>query len=353
MIVFSQQWFKKYNKQIVWLAKLPFIGEWIFCFKKYGHYVDRQKICEVTPNSVVEDLKLQWTKCVKVKGQWVAYDCTNKLHNRLIKKECKEKLLPTHKQHFFVRNEYALRLQKVFYPIWITFHTWDNLTRPIPQLNLGFDTLTVYPDAGTGGTTCDANMVRSTTSETQAVIVAGAGTGVDNTNIYNGLYFEASTTTNQYDYVRRNIETFDTSELTSGAIISSVVWSGYFKFKGNDLGSSRVYLVASTPASNNVCVAADYSQLGTTSFGYLEYTGITLDAYNDITLNASGIANVSKTGISKFGVRFGFDGMGETPTWSSAANSQVGWYSGDNATNKPKLVITYTTTTFIPKIIMN
>lgn len=33
--VFSKEWFKKYNKWIVKLAKIPFIGEWVFRFKNF------------------------------------------------------------------------------------------------------------------------------------------------------------------------------------------------------------------------------------------------------------------------------------------------------------------------------
>ena len=34
--VFSKEWFKKHNSVLVKLAKLPFIGEWIFHIKKFG-----------------------------------------------------------------------------------------------------------------------------------------------------------------------------------------------------------------------------------------------------------------------------------------------------------------------------
>ena len=309
--VFSKEWFSKYNKPITWLARLPILGELVFNFKKFGHYIDRKNIVEITPNSVIE--------FVKRKGKKVEL-----------------------RQHFFVRNEYALRLQKVCYPIWITFHIWDIITRPIPQLNLGFDTLTVYPDASSGSTTVDGNMIRSSTSVSLATLVAGAGTGVDKTNVYESLYLGATTTSNEYDYLRRSIQTFDTSSLTSGATISGVVISGYYVVVTTDLGDCKVQVVGSTPASDNDLASSDFSQLGTTSFGYLTLSTITTSQYNDVTLNASGVSNISKTGISKFGLRFGFDGMSETPTWSSGATNQSGCYSGDNATNKYKLVVTYT-----------
>jgi hypothetical protein len=137
--VFGTEWFSKYNKWIVRLARLPLIGEFIFSFKKFGHYVDRKMIISVRPNSVVE---------------YVGY------------KEGRVEL----REQFFVRNEYALRLQSVFYPIWIMFHIWDIITRPFPQLNLGFDTLEVYPDAGHTSTTVDGAVTVRSLNETWATM---------------------------------------------------------------------------------------------------------------------------------------------------------------------------------------
>ncbi len=351
--VFGTEWFKKYNKWIVKLAKLPFIGEWVFCFKKYGHYFDIDNLLEVQPNAVVEDMKLMWTKCVKVKGQWVAYDCTNKLHNRLIKKECKEKLLPTRRNHYFVRNEYALRLQHIFYPIWITFHIWDIITRPIPQLNLGFDTLTVYPDAGTGGDSVDGYVDRSVASETFSTLRSGAGVNVDTIHTLE-VYLRASSTTDQYNLLERIIATFKTSSLTSGATISAASISFYGTLKGNTLGSPDFHICASTPAADNNLSSTDYSQLGSTSFGSVSYASFNTSGYNDITLNASGISNISKTGVSKFGARISWDILNSLTgaTWSSGTYARFFATDSDYGSNKPKLVVTYTAITFIPQIMM-
>lgn len=341
--VFGTEWFKKYNKLIVKLAKLPFIGERIFCIKKYGFKLDTKDIIEIKPNAVVEDCKLMWTKCVKVNGKWVAYDCTNSLHNRLIKKEYKEKLLPTRKQHIFVRNEFALRLQSVFYPIWITFHIWDIITRPIPQLNLGFDTLTVYPDASSGSDSVDG-WVNRAGDESFSSIRTGAGTGSSPTSGGNGCFLQASLTSNQYIDLGRNIFTFKTSSLTSGATISAAVLSLYGNGKYDGLGSPALHVCATTPTAVNNLQNSDYGQFGSTSFANVTYANWA-NSYNDFTLSAGGISNINKSGVSCFGSMLSWDILNNTTglTWGGSNTfTQIVCRFSDYGSNKPKLVVTYT-----------
>ncbi|MDD5220421.1 MAG: hypothetical protein PHV11_07635 [Candidatus Bipolaricaulis sp.] len=302
--VFSKQWFKKYSKQITWLARLPFVGEFVFNFKKFGHYVDRNKIVEVTPNSVIE---------------FVAW-----------KKGYKEVEL---RQHFFVRNEYALRLQSVFYPIWITFHIWDIITRPIPQLNLGFDTLTVYPDVDNPGTdSVDAFINSGAQAYWSTCRNLTTGTVVNNT--YGTL--AASTYLNPSYYITRGFETYKTSGLPDDATISSAVLSNYGY---GSSGNAIVHIVSSSQATANEVVGTDFNDIGSTSFGSYSYSTWSTIAYNDCSLNASGIANISKTGISKFAFREEHDLNNSSP---NNFYILLAYYS-DNGSNKPKLVVTYTT----------
>jgi hypothetical protein len=66
--------------------------------------------------------------------------------------------------------------------------------------------------------------------------------------------------------------------------------------------------------------------------------------YRDFTLDANGRANVSKTGISKFGARGGLDFSDATvPTGNNQCLARWADYGG--TTTDPKLVITYTTST--------
>jgi hypothetical protein len=353
--VFGTEWFKKYNKILVKIAKLPFIGEWVFCFKKYGHYFDINNLLEVQPNAVVEDMKLRWTKCVKVKGQWVAYDCTSALHNKLIKKECKEKLLPTRRNHYFVRNEYALRLQSVFYPIWITFHIWDIITRPIPQLNLGFDTLTVYPDKGDPGTTscCGyAAGISTSLSFADARSQNGNDHGQENANIETSIYNSSTNFRGFY----RGIILYDTSSLGANATISDAVCSFYGNGKSNAAGTFNLYVCSSNPASNTSIVNADFNiaNFGSTSFGSVAYADFDANnnTYTDITLTTAGKNAISKTGITKFGTMIAPDFSNSEPSKVASASSYYLFNGTVGATTAkyPKLVVTYTPAPVAPTV---
>ena len=320
-MVFSKEWFKKHNKKLCWLARLPILGELVFNFKKYGHYVDRKKIVEVTPNSVIE--------FVKKKGKKVEL-----------------------KQHFFTRNEYALRLQKVFYPIWITFHIWDIITRLFPQLNLGFDTLTVYPEPGT---TTDGYVYRDVISESWSTIRDGVGTNsrYDQTSNYLIGIISGSS---GWNALYRYICCFDTSDLTSSASISATVLSLYVNSKlDGDENTPNIDIYTSNPALTSSLTNTDYGNVGTTSQtgSPIAYGDISTSAYNNFTFNATGRGNILKTGISKFGARnANYDVANSEPPNNTGAGkvSRMIGTGGASETNKPKLVVTYTTlSAFIPR----
>src|SRR3990167_2046905 len=63
------------------------------------------------------------------------------------------------KRDFRGNNKFARRLYFAFKPLWWLLHFWDWLTSPVPRWNLGFDTTpNLFPDAGSGGTTCDGEV---------------------------------------------------------------------------------------------------------------------------------------------------------------------------------------------------
>lgn len=309
--VFSKQWFKKHNNELVKIARLPFFGELVFGFNKMGHYVDRKNIVAIRPNSVVEH---------------IGY-----------KNE-----LPEFREHFFGRNKYAERLRDVFYPIWGTFHLWDMeiANRFAPYLNLGFDTLTVYPDANA----IDGYVQRSGSNEQLATIIAGAGTGnkYSTTELFCELQNGYAGNNNNYNSLFRSILLFNTGSLGTDATISGAVLSTYYKAKQN-LGG--VYIVSSNPASDTALANSDYGNLGTTSFGYLADASISASQYNDFTLNASGLSAISKTSLSKFGMKIDIDftGTGDGAT-GNGYDRYYNFYSSrrTGTANDPKLVVTYT-----------
>lgn len=213
---------------------------------------------------------------------------------------------------------------------------------------------TFYPDAHPESTSVDGLIQRDFVDESLATIRAGAGTSVfDALTAGSGVNIHASTTSNQYQVMARSIFLFDTSALPDGDDISGAVFSLTSIAKTDDLNggassNSVSVLVASTPASNTSLATSDYSQLGSTDFG----RSVILDnivsdgsTYNDITINSTGRATISKTGITKFGLRFGWDFDNTTTglTWSSGDRTRVGWYYADEAgtSRDPKLVVTH------------
>lgn len=209
-------------------------------------------------------------------------------------------------------------------------------------------TLTVYPDAGTGSTTVDGYAHRTGVNEVFSTIRGGAGNGSADTGSQDVQpALAASVTLDQFSTLRRGIAHFDTSSLGAGATISSAVLSLYLQVAStaNALGNMTVHIASATTAANNDIVNADYSARGTTTFANIAQASLSTSAYNDFTLNASGITNVSLTGISKFSVQSDWDiNNSFTGTWVISSSTFVAFSAADIAgtTEDPKLVVTYT-----------
>lgn len=250
-------------------------------------------------------------------------------------------------REYRTNDKVGKRLYSAFKPLWYAVHAWDTLfaNHVQPTWNLGFDTLTEYPVAG-ANSPVDGRVYRGPVNETFGTIRAGAGSTGDATVANdNAIFLLATTTSNQYQFLCRSGYTFDTSDLTSSATISSAVLSIYGSGKSNALGSPGLDIVAFTPAATNDIAAADYAQFGTTVYATKAYADFSTSAYNDFTLDANGRANISKTGISKFGATLTWDTANSfTGAWASGAISTFQAYFADQTgtSNDPKLVVTYT-----------
>lgn len=208
--------------------------------------------------------------------------------------------------------------------------------------------LTVYPDATPGTDTVDgsAGEYEPLGLSWAAIVAASGNSSFDSlTTFSTSLYSDNST--DKWQGLFRLIFLFKTSSLGSSATISSAILSLYGVFKSDPLGiSPDIDIYTSNPVSNTTLTGTDFSTLGIISQTGIPitYAGFSIVGYNDFTFNATGISNINKTGISKFGARnANYDVSGVAPTWSSNQDSFIEIYSADNGTNKPKLVITYTT----------
>lgn len=195
---------------------------------------------------------------------------------------------------------------------------------------------TFYPDANPESTSFDgsclsaANATWSTVRSASASEFASSSSATFSVEAYlsGGVY-----------RINRAFLLFDTSPIRNGAQISSATLSIYKNDTAiQNADTSSACLVASTPASDTDLVVGDYDQVGTTRLATdIAYSTISTGAYFTFTLNATGIAAISKTGITKFGVRDKRDLDNSAPTGSNS----ITCVSADSATNKPYLTVNY------------
>lgn len=315
-MVFDKSWFQQHQRKLLWLLNTPVIKiwfRWVMRIRKYDLPL-KTKIFEFGQNYFKHSVRYEGDKEIGSIS-------------------------------FRSNEKYARRLWFAFEPLWWVFHAWDMVTKPWPALNLGWDSLpTKY---STPGSTVSGRTRRSGVDESLATIRAGAGTassydGGASSGIF--AFLQATTTASQYSFLYRGIFLFDASALPDDVTVSAAnigLYSGSADlFVG--LGAFEVDIVSSTPASDTVLANGDYANLGATPFSSVSSASLGTDAYVSFALNASGLANISKTGISKFGIRINWDTDNSAPwisgTWSGAGFTDGG-YAG--TTRDPKIDITY------------
>lgn len=150
-------------------------------------------------------------------------------------------------------------------------------------------------------------------------------------------------------YISRGFFLFDTSSIADGDTIDSAIFSlqPTAKRNGDNDGDDYINVYTTTPASNTALVLGDFDQIGTTAQATaIDIGSITTGALNDWTLNATGLTNISKTSVTKFGVREGHDainsayaGAGDT---SNSLDDVIFAETAGTSTD-PKLAVTHTT----------
>ena len=96
--------------------------------------------------------------------------------------------------------------------------------------------------------------------------------------------------------IYRGFTNFDTSSLSKTYVVSArMIISGTVQ---QNADSTSLHVVAGTQASTSTLANADYDQAGATSFGSKTLSSITNGVPFAISLNTSGISNISTTGLS-------------------------------------------------------
>jgi RHS repeat-associated protein len=159
---------------------------------------------------------------------------------------------------------------------------------------------------------------------------------------------------NQYAIVR-SFFLFDTASLPDTDVISSATLSVYMHARSTSqplatTSDHSLVVLQSSPAANNNLVNDDYDQVGSInsptegSDRYHIDDDFTMNQYNNISLNGTGIGWISKTGITKLGSRHTADVDNVQPTQQNGAWSGINIYFADQTgtTQDPKLIIQHT-----------
>jgi len=160
--------------------------------------------------------------------------------------------------------------------------------------------------------------------------------------------------------INRAFFLFDTSTFDSGATIASANLQVYVTDKEdteND-GNDYVAVIATNPASTTDLVASDFDEVKGTDGNFpltagtaiqeqsseIDIGNISTGTYNTFNLNAAGISNISRSGVSKFGVAEGHDIVDDPLSSSGQADSiSISMSEHTGTSQDPKLVIVYNT----------
>jgi len=317
---FNKEWFKKHQRTLLWLCNKPLVKYWFRYILRIHRDVGwNEHICQLQPNNY--KVYLGWENgALKIKGDFRTHD------------------------------KFSKRIYYAFEPLWWLAHAWDWLLadRCVPRWSFGFTTLTQYPDPHPETNSVDGYVFSNLTSVSWATLIADAGTGSWDDALFLELRIQAAKTTNLWSILGRLIAGFSTSSIGINSSIDTAVIAIRGSIKNDSLSIiPDVNVYSASPASNTAIVAGDYDSLGSTAFSTtITYAAFSDSVYNSYSLNANGIANINKAGISNFGFRnANYDVAATAPiSWSAGLASYFRVHSADVAgtTSDPKLVIEYT-----------
>ena len=218
----------------------------------------------------------------------------------------------------------------------------------LPQIHL--TTSTFKPDADPETNTFDGIVFRAGVDVSLSTLIAGNGTGISDASAAERTAgIRASTTSGQYQNIVRGLFLFNTATLPDTDGIDAGTKIGFYGhasttngLSGQASANSVNVLVESTTTSDTGATASDYQAIGSVDFGRsAQQDSWNTGSYNDITMNASGRANISKTAISYFGTRYGWDFDDTTTglTWASNATQATYAEHAENGSNEPLLTV--------------
>ncbi len=210
---------------------------------------------------------------------------------------------------------------------------------------------TFYSDADPENTSVDGFVRHNAAASTWLSLRAGAGThSGDSDNVF-AVRFDSDASTDLWKNIYRSILLFDTSSLSNEDIITKVQLILVGSTRVNTLGIViKLGVVSSFPASNIGLVPGDFDSLGVTLLSNKIASDVwSVGGDNTFTLTGVGRASISKTGITRLGLReTEYDIAAVAPPWSSNKLISLEIKSADaGGSNRPRLVVTHGTLLYV------
>lgn len=139
---------------------------------------------------------------------------------------------------------------------------------------------------------------------------------------------------------RRTFYLFDTSSIPDTDTITAATFSLYKGAGGDNADSASIELVQTNPASDSALATGDYDAVTFTSGGTKTIASFSGSAYNDLSMNATGLTWISKTGLTKLGLITSLDLNNVAPTGLNGLQN-VSFSETGGTSQDPKLVVTY------------
>jgi hypothetical protein len=192
----------------------------------------------------------------------------------------------------------------------------------------------------------DGRVIRIDNSHTASFsdMVNGVGTEAQTSLEAATVYFKADTTESMWNTFHRLVFIYNTSALPDDCTIDSATFALRLSGKTDDLSCTPdVAVYGATTASDLTIQAADYATVQSTVLSDVKAYGDLSVGYVTFTLNAAGLAYISKTGLTKISLRnANHDVANIAPTWVSDVTSGLTFNLSGSIYTDPALTIVYT-----------
>jgi len=165
------------------------------------------------------------------------------------------------------------------------------------------------------------------------------------TTSYVGIY--TSSTTNKYSNIQRSGLQFDTSSIPDGDTVTNVTLCLWISEIEETLGDTPDLIVTDFEPIDYVTWSSDdyyYIHWGGSSYGTAEFSALSLNQYNNITLFGF---SVNKVGNTTLGLMENHDFYNSEPAWSKSNNNHIRYQSAIGA-HEPVLIVEHSTITPTP-----